>query len=201
MFKVRCKMNKLGNALLVSVSLILILAVVVFAFLRISTGKLDNIFVDEAPQKPVISESFDKAVKSNVKVQVPDHPDGVGYSMYVRALIVVTWYNETSNTTLHTAPVLGTDYSLDLDLSNGWLKSTTDGFYYYTSPVKSGEYTNTLINSCKPLLTSPEEDYALRVEIISQTVQASGKTSLGVPAVTDVWGVGVKSDGTLDVPQ
>lgn len=96
-------------------------------------------------------------------------------------------------------PVKGTDYTLDLNLTD-W-KLGKDGFYYYVmngadptalKTVESRESTDKFIISCRQLdsATPPEDGYFLSVDIIVQTVQAVGSTDdePGIPAYQHAWG-------------
>ncbi len=145
-------------------------------------------------------------VKQNVTVNVGK----TDYSVYVRAAIVVTWVDKDGNV-LADAPVLSSevddngDYILDLNLStttlaaDQWTFGSSDGFYYYSSPVPSEGSTKALINSAqvKPGASVPE-GYTLSVEIVAQTIQAIGTTDEGdVLAVKDAWGVDVDANGFI----
>ena len=67
-----------------------------------------------------------------------------------------------------------------------WTKNS-DGFYYYTTPIQTGE-TSPLIVKCESVGESPDTQYFLSVNIISQTIQAVGSTDLGdIPAHKDGW--------------
>ena len=162
------------------------------AYLSAATDGVINTFEAETAVKPTISETFDKKIKQNVSVNVGDP----GYSVYVRAAVVVTWKNGEEGHALGQMPIAGIDYSLTL--GDGWTRGS-DGFYYYLTPVPS-EKTGDLIEECKPLKEAPEEGYALNVEIITQTIQAKGTTDDGdIPAVQDAWKVDINQDGTLNV--
>ena len=172
---------------------VLSLSFAVLAYLSYTSGELKNLFGADADHKPGIKENFDGVVKENVSISVDDP----GYAVYVRAAIVVTW-KDTQGNVLAQKPVVGTDYSITLNVGSDkpWF-SYTDGFYYYRSMISQGS-TEELIVNCKQLLDAPETGYSLHVEILAQTIQALGTTDSGnIPAVTDAWGVKVKQDGTL----
>lgn len=163
----------------------------VIAYLAASSNPVENTFIPETQINPQISETFNNKVKSNVAVNVGDP----GYAVYVRAAIVATWkktetVDGVTKEYVHSkTPVLGTDYSLDLNLgtNSNWTQKD-DGYYYYSQPVISGN-TDVLIESCQPLKEAPEEDYTLSVEIIAQTIQALGTTDDGSKsALQDAWG-------------
>ena len=121
----------------------------------------------------------------NVRIAVEDK----GYPVYVRVAIIITWQNEDGDV-LFPQPIKDEDYTIDINESS-W--KSVGGFYYFTSPLVSGE-TDVLINSCA-LIEGGDADlpdgYVLNVEIIAQTVQAIGSTDNGnVPAWRDAWGIG-----------
>lgn len=163
----------------------------VIAYLSTYTGALTNSFAADAPTDPVISEDpFNGNEKNNVKVDV-GRP---GYSVYVRAAVVVTWKDSAGNV-LGTAPVAGTDYSIDFNTSD-WFFRASDGFYYHKKPVAyngtddASTLTATLITSCTPKDGRTPAGYGLNVEIIAQTIQALGTTDADdTPAAEEAWGV------------
>ena len=111
-----------------------------------------------------------------------------------------TWVDADGNV-LGRIPAEGTDYSVTYNTVSAvtgekqWFKGT-DGFFYYSSPVVSGS-TENLINECKPLV-NPEAGYHLKVEIVSQVIQALGSTDAdSTPAVVDAWGVTLNSDNLI----
>ena len=180
--------KKVLITVLITIAIAVCLATGVLAYLSLNSGPVANSFTPAADTDPVIAESFDKKIKSNVKVNVGDP----GYAVFVRAAILVTW-KDSSGKVLADKPVLGTDYSMNLN-STDWFEK--DGFYYHVSSVNSGT-TSVLIETAKPLKDAPESGYSLSIELISQTIQAHGTTDIGnVPAATAAWGVTVV-DGKL----
>lgn len=196
-------LRRVPRAALVGVLVAALLVTGALAYLSASTGGLTNTFSAAPDSEPTIDESFVDNVKTDVKVDVGNP----GYAVYVRAAIVVNWEKDGDGNENHfhaTAPVYGTDYNISLNIADDdpWFLGS-DGFYYHKAMVNSGG-TKALIKECKPLVTAPE-GYHLSVEIIAQTIQALGTTdndangnpvTVGTPAVTDAWGVGV-SDGKL----
>ena len=173
--------------------LIAVSAATVYAYLRTSIGTVENSFDAAADPQPTIEETFDDRVKTDVAVNVGNP----GYSVYVRAAIVVTW--EDASGVLATPPVKDTDYEITLNTDDGFEKDwfEKDGFYYLKNPIISGK-TAVLIEELRELKDAPKDGYKLHVEIISQTIQALGSTDDGgTPAVTDAWGVSVDSNGDL----
>ena len=188
------KNNRLIKLMIGSVAAVLVAALafgVVFAYLSGKTGSVNNKMTSDGDPIPTIVETFEPSagIKQNVAVSV-----GVDYECYVRAAILVNWVSEDGKTVYPQKPVLGTDYTLDLNTAASdtsdksyWLVDADSGYYYYTAPVKNGS-TENLINECKQLANAPS-GYFLNVQIVAQTIQASGKTDAGVPAVKAEWGV------------
>lgn len=177
-------------------------AVLVTASYVLRSEDVLNRFSPAEASNPEVNESFDGILKENVSFQVED----MGYPVYVRAAIVVTWQklvNDKNTTTTdddeyivhYLEPKFGEDYEMTLNLlpdvdwetyslggeqAPGWVKGPMDlsgrQYYYYTVPVDSGESTEVLLSSCNQLGDPPEEGYTLSVELIVQTVQAVGWT-------------------------
>lgn len=176
---------------------VLAMAIGVYAYLSTNSEKVDNSFAPAPEIDPTISESFDHSLKENVGVSVGD----TSYSVYVRADIIVTWKNDQGDVYAQ-KPVLGRDYEISINTQD-WFEH--EGFYYYKVAVNSGGTTQFLISSCTKTGTTPE-GYQLSVQILAQTIQATGTTDAtdteypeGKPAVTDAWGVKV-SNGILTKP-
>lgn len=163
----------------------------VLAYLSLTTEETKNTFVPAKAPSLAIAETFDGTEKKNVSIEV----NAPGYSVYVRAAIVVTWKDADGNV-WNIAPDAATDYLLTL--GDPWQKAS-DGFYYYPLPVYPGETLPELIQSCTLRENvTPPPGYDLNVEILSQTVQAPGYTdSSSTPAVTDAWNIAVGENGRL----
>ena len=99
---------------------------------------------------------------------------------FIRAAVVVTWQN-AADEVCGKAPAAGTDYTMVLDLANGWSKGD-DGFYYWNAPVAPGANTGVLIISCTAVDGNAPEGYALCVEIIG-----SGSQAVGIPVGSHPW--------------
>lgn len=161
-------------------SLFIILAAIIFltvggtaALLKWVSEEVPNNFNSAKSVNPEIIETFENNVKSNVKIKVPET---TGYSVDVRAAIVITWKNENGDI-LSQTPVKSEDY--EITMGDNW-EVKSDGFYYYNQAVNSGEETGVLINECKPLKNAPVDGYTLDVQIIAQTIQSIGRTENGV---------------------
>ena len=178
----------LRHVLIVAIAAVVIVSAVVFAAYIMHAGELKNIFTPADSDKPEIKETFKDNIKNNVYFQVEDK----GYTVYVRAKLVITWKDE-DGVIYFANPEKDTDYELDLNLTDGWVYGEDDGYYYYTIPVDSGKTTGVLINSCTQLQT-PYDGYTLSVEVIAQTIQAAGRTDgdgvdpdTEIPAYRDAW--------------
>lgn len=170
------------SALLVVLLVLSVSTTGVFAYLKLSTPKADNSFTSAQSVNPQIKEeAFDGSVKNNVTVNVGE----TGYSVYVRAAVVVTWQDEAGNVYI-TPPVAGTDYSISYGTDN-WTQEG-DGYWYYKSAVESGGETAPLITECRPLKAAPIEGYTLNVKVIAQTIQCAGFTDAdGSSAIQNAW--------------
>lgn len=181
--------SKRKRILPVFLTVLLIAAVTVatvYAYLKTQTPAVENTFSAAQDPEATITESFDpNTEKKDVAVQVGD----TGYSVYVRAAIVMTWKNAENGDVLATKPVAGVDYTITLNDSD-WFEK--DGYYYHIDAVPSEGTTANLIISCKPIAGQAPAGYGLNVEIVAQTIQSAGTTDTGdTPAVTDAWGVQV----------
>jgi len=195
MKKFNIKLNKKINILFIAFSVVSVICIGTFAYLQWKS-KNENTFTSEQTIVPSINEIFQDNEKRNVSVFVGD----TGYSVYVRATIVVNWMDEDQHI-LGASPILDTtenegDYSLLLNTTDWFFND--DGFYYYKKPVSSGQSTEALIEECTILKNAPKSNYTLNVEIIAQTIQVAGLTDdTDIPLVTSAWGVTVNSDKTL----
>ena len=189
--KVNKKKNKLLHILIISCCITFSLIGGINAYLSWS-GANNNTFTGETSVNPSINETFNGITKEKVSISVGE----TGYSVYVRAMLVINWQNGTA--VLAKAPIKDTDYSLTLNLTDdGWFLGD-DGFYYYNQPVNSGGKTEILISECTVLKEAPQSGYTLNVEVITQTIQAAGSTDAdNTPLVEKVWDVMVNNDLSL----
>lgn len=189
--------RRLSFRLLIPVLAVFLLAGSVVAYLSASADEVSNTLQAEQVQNPTIEESFDETEKTDVTVNV----GSLGYAMYVRAAVVVTWKNADGHV-MAMAPVEGSDYTININ-GTDWLKDS-NGFYYYKNPVLDESTTNTtsnLIDLCQPVEGRAPEGFRLNVEIIAQTIQALGTTDEGnEPAVKNAWGVTLSGSTIIAVP-
>ena len=178
------KANKkpMASLLLLVLALLSASTVGTWAYLRLASDPATNTFAPAESVSPEIHETFYNNVKSNVSVNVGE----TGYSVYVRAQVIVTWQDSDGNVHI-TPPVKGTDYSVSYNETD-WKQNSDDGCWYYQKAVNSGEETRVLINECRPLKAAPIAGYTLNVKIIAQTIQSAGSTDDGdVSAIQNAW--------------
>lgn len=175
---------KSKKSLTLLIALLMIFTVSVgstLAFLITQTDPVVNTFTPgEITGK--VEESFDGETKENVKISISSDSD---VSAYVRALVVVSWQDESGNV-YGKKPVLGTDYSMTPALPDtlpaGWI-ADGNGYYYYTEAIDPGNSTTNLISTCTQLQACENSKYKLNVDIITEAIQAEPKD-----AVEDAWG-------------
>ena len=163
------KLNKRNLVLLLSLALLLTATVgATLAYVITKTDLLTNLFL---PSK------VDCAVeKSGDAYTVKNTGDT---DAYVRIAVVATWKG-TDDTVYAQAPILGADYTLELD--SRWVAGS-DGFYYYTA--KLGENGSTSgITAAESENSSPPDGYTLSVEILASAIQAT-------PDAVQAWSNGV----------
>ena len=163
------------------VALVLILGAVVggtLAYLAAHTDAIVNTFT-AAKVTTEIEETFAGSVKSNVSMKNTGDVEA-----YIRAAYVVTWKDATGKEVYPTQPVEGTDYSIALNLSEGWVQY--GGYYYYTEPVAPDASTGVLITSCAPVAGRAPEGYFLSVDVLASAIQ-----SVPAEAVGQAWGVSI----------
>lgn len=166
------------------VSLVLIFIVVAggtVAYIFTNTGSVKNTFT--VPKSEiVVDEDFTGKLKENVKVQ-----NNCDYDVYIRASIIVNWIDADGNVSAE-APANG-DYSMTIDLNNGWSKGS-DGYYYFNKSVAKGDSTGVLIKECKAL--AKKEGYHLQVSILAESIQSNP-----ADAVKDAWGITPDANGNI----
>lgn len=168
------------------------------AFVFTNTDPVENTFkpskvacavvenINDTETKEVVSGSPDNIVitkKSDVKIKNTGDTDA-----YIRVAIVVNWASADGTKVWAMKPVLDTDYTMTLDLTNGWVKGA-DGYYYFTSAVKPNELTNVLITNATQIVAGPVgtdgTQYYLSIEIVASAIQANGIS--GATSALDAW--------------
>ena len=133
--------RRLRFRVLIPVLAVFLLAGSVVAYLSASADEVSNTLQADQVQNPTIEESFDGTEKTDVTVNV----GSLGYAMYVRAAVVVTWKDKYGHV-MAMASVAGTDYTININ-GTDWLKDS-NGFYYYKNPVPDAGITSNLISRC-----------------------------------------------------
>lgn len=203
----RRKVKKTKKSVALLASFLLLLCVTIggtAAFLVDTSETVTNKFTPSKVTTEVV-ETRSGNVKSNVKIKNTGDTEA-----YIRAAVIVTWQDENGNV-YGQKPVACTtsgcdhencdkDYAIAYNLTNeteSWKKSS-DGLYYWTSPVLSQEedsqncFTENLIQECKALKTKTvgvgddAVTYYLNVEIIGSGIQSKPKS-----VVTSEWSSGV----------
>lgn len=167
--------NKKSTVLLSALVLILVLfAGVTTAFLIAGAGSVTNTFKSSQVACKV-NEKFDRTTKTNVTITNTGDTEA-----YIRAAIVVTWKDAENGNVYGAMPVLGTDYTMDMNLSN-WIVGI-DGYYYYKNAVQPGGKTDILITKCEAVPSNAPAGYGLNVEILGSAIQ-----SVPVAVVNEKW--------------
>ena len=143
---------------------------------------------------PSVQETLNGKVKSDVNAKNTGTAPA-----YIRAAVDIYWQDATSGARLWDEPQADSDYEIAWSVADAsgansassWVKSS-DGFYYWTSPVAPGGETGMLINRVTELKATEGRD--LVVDISTQAVQATPDE-----AVHDAWGCSVKN-GVLVPP-
>lgn len=173
--------NMKKKTILMLATMVLLLTVTVgstIAYLVTSSGPVENKFTP-AEVKSSVQESFMDNVKKDVAIKNEGNTDAK-----IRVAIVVTWKDANDankKTTLAERPALGTDYSMTLDLTQGWSKGE-DGYYYWQHSVAPHAQTGVLIKECKQI-KQYEDDRVLCVEVIGSAIQADRTWGEGLASV------------------
>lgn len=148
------------------------------AWLMAGTKPIKNVF-EPGNVPPTIVEEMNGTVKNDVTVKNTGNVDA-----YIRAKLVFTWQDSSENVYGQT-PLEKIDYEIQWVL-DGWKKGS-DGYYYYTSKVGSGESTGVLATGIKQITPNPAEGYTLHVEVLAESIQAEPSGENG--AAYEAWGV------------
>lgn len=147
------------------------------SYLKMQTPDVPNEFV---PVKVTcaVEEVFDGETKKDVCIRNTGDVTG-----FIRAAVVFNWVRE-DGAVLSVKPQEGVDYSVLWSDDPAWVLGS-DGFWYYTEAVPSGEPTGVLIRSLVCGDTAAE-GYQLQVQILATAIQAEPST-----VAETVWGVQV----------
>lgn len=175
------------------------------AYIFTSTDPVENKFNPSQVSCAVVengnlSENTAKVVqtgnsKTNVQIKNTGDTDA-----YIRVAVVVNWMSEDGTKVWATKPVAGEDYTIILDLTNGW--SSVGDYYYYGSSVapcvhKDGDehtgcMTSVLISSCTPVAGRAPDGYYLSVEIVASAIQSNG---MGANSAQEAWAKAQQQNG------
>ena len=184
-----------GNALLCAALLLVAGVGSVFAYVVIDGSK------DDSKQ---IVETFTPG-KVDVEVACETNTDGdhvftvknIGnVDAYVRVAIVCNWIDKDDGNVYWGKPEM-----TDCLEHSSW-KPATDEYYYYLSPVKSGDTVDAVITVKDPTKNSiavAPDGYAFSVTVLAEGIQAVGENVGAVPAIDDVWG-GNELTFTINTP-
>lgn len=190
------------SIIIASVALLLLISVgTTLAFVLTDTEPVENTFTPSKVSCAVVENGKDSVSgsivetgneKKNVKIKNTGNTDA-----YIRVAVVINWANADGTRVWATKPVEGTDFNITYLLNDGWFQSTTDGYYYYKSPVAPDDVTTTLISSVtvvdgKAPIGTDNTQYYLSVEIVASAIQSTPAST-----VHEQWGVTVAGDGTI----
>ena len=180
------RISKRMLTVIICVSLALFIATgSTLAYLFAKTPSLENTF-EPVYVSCLVEENFDGVTKSNVRIK-----NTGDISSYMRATFVVMWVAD--NGSVHSSsPVENVDYKLTLG-SSKWQKGS-DGFYYYSYAVESGNSADEFITSLTLVGEAPT-GYSLSVHVAATAIQAEP-----THAVTEAWGVSVLGNGSITPP-
>lgn len=164
--------------------LIVILGSSTLAMLTKKTSAVKNTFT-EGTVGCEISETFDGTKKSDVTVTNKGN-----VPVYVRVKLVAYWQDNNGNI------LAKNSWTPEFTLGKNWAEGT-DGFYYYTQPVKGEDSTTSLIKNSLKLVKEKNEHQVL--DVLAETVQAAAKDDGSSALATANWSVTVGTDGTLTV--
>ncbi len=182
--------NSKKKLIILLVSLILVLTAVAgttVAFVITKTSDVKNIFQPSYVACEVLEgedgKTFDGMTKKDVRIKNTGDTEA-----YIRAAVVVTWVSESDKSISAQQPEVNEDYSITYTSNSGWIRGS-DGYWYYTDPVASGDVTGMLFDSCEVIEGKAPEGYYLSVEIVASAIQSVPET-----VVEEQWGVTVTDD-------
>ena len=167
------------------------------AFIADTTDRADNNFELEQITNEIIQEK-----SGNTLTSVSVKNTSETKASYIRAMLIVNWNEldvngELTNAIYGMAPIEGTDYSLTYNTSDWVEYPVGSGIYYYNDDVASGDTTEPFITNFKQISTENQPDgYGLSVEVLVQSIQATGLDSKGNKPVELAWDVDI-DNGTV----
>lgn len=172
--KSKVRMNRATVLLMAVLMLIGVVAGSTVAYLIAKTNPVENTFTYGQVSCAIHEDFTDKTHKKNVQVENTGNVNA-----YIRATYVINWL-DTDGNIVASVPSNYT-YTLTVPQNNKWVAGG-DGYFYYTSAVEPGEWTEKSLLECK--VNYPENpEYTLSVEILATAVQSEPAS-----AVKDAWG-------------
>lgn len=180
--KSKVRMNRATVLLMAILMLIGVVAGSTVAYLIDKTGNVANTF-EYGKVSCDVGETFNGTTKENVYVTNTGN-----INAYIRATYVVNWVDEKGNI-LASAPD-GYSYSITENPGNKWVKSTTDGYFYYPVAVAPEGKTEGSLLTCTVTERPDNPQYKLSVEILATAVQSEPAN-----AVKEAWGIDMPLSG------
>lgn len=162
----RARKRTLARPVLLALSLVLVLGLSVggtLAYLVTNSGPVTNTFTPGEVTTEIEENFGDPTVKKYVQFTNTGDVD-----VYIRATWTANWVDAEDN--IVKSAQQGTDYKVADLPGSGWVKN--GDYYYYTSAVKPGEYTDYLFTQLTPEPEQEPEGAHLEVTILSQAIQA-----------------------------
>ena len=185
--------------LFASVALLLSVSIgTTLAYVFTNSGPIKNIFKPSTVSCAVVENGGDPVsgavtltgkLKENVNMKNTGDKDA-----YIRVAVVVNWASEDGSKIWAQKPVIGSDYRITYNLSNGWIDGG-DGFFYYSKAVSPGSSTSVLIKNAglESGVTAPtgtdSTQYYFSIEIVASAIQPTAEA-------VKAWSNGVVSIGT-----
>ena len=186
--------------LFASVALLLSVSVgTTLAYVFTNSGPIKNIFKPSKVSCAVVENGGNPVsgavtlitgnLKKNVQIKNTGDTDA-----YIRVAVVVNWASEDGSKIWAQKPVVGSDYTITYDLSNGWIDGG-DGFFYYSKAVSPDSSTSVLIKNAglESRVTAPtgtdSTQYYFSIEIVASAIQPTAEA-------VKAWSDGVVSIGT-----
>lgn len=171
-------LRKSGKTVTLMASLLVVLGLAVGGTVALLFDKTEPVVNTFTPAE--VTTTVDETIVGDVKSRVKIENTG-DTKAWIRAAVVITWQDKDGNV-WGVAPVENTDYTITWNTdgtvsdagtisAGSWYKGT-DGFYYYTSPVATGDTTGVLITSCQPVADKAPTGYNLCVEILGSGIQS-----------------------------
>lgn len=168
-------MNRATVLLMAILMLVGVVAGSTVAYLIAKTSDVENTFT-YGEVSCQVGETFNGTTKENVYVTNTGN-----ISAYIRATYVVNWVDSAGNIVASNPD--GYEYKVTENPDKRWIKSTTDGYFYYPEAVAPGALTADSLLTCTVTKHPDNPKYTLSVEILATAVQSEPAS-----AVKEAWG-------------